>query len=92
MCVVIKDVIRRARKHYACDAYEAWRDAGGRKEDCHTPDGVLILEAVEADGGKILPGQQYRYVRLVGEGTIYTWRERVDMGNLLHQMQGWEDE
>jgi hypothetical protein len=40
------------------------------------------LRAAEADGWKILPGQQYRYVRGIGEDGPFTWRERPEMGKL----------
>lgn len=82
MDVVLKDEIRSARKHYVCDAYSWWVRCNMSENDLLTDDQKLILQASEADKGKILPGQTYRYVRGVFDGKMVTWRARLGMDNL----------
>lgn len=75
---ILKDELRTARKHYKCDAF-AWFHSCGMRRDELTPDQQLMLDAAEADKGRILPGQAYHYRRGVYEGSMFTWRARPGM-------------
>lgn len=86
MDTVLKDEIRTARKYYKCDAYAWWNRCGMSIGDCETSEQRLIVEAAEADKGKILPGQAYRYRRGVFEGRMVTCRERVGMCGVCHAL------
>jgi len=59
--LVLKDEVRTARKFYACDASELWRNYGP-PSDAVNADDRLVLEGVKADKWKIRPGQRYRCV------------------------------
>lgn len=91
MDTILKDEIRTARKTYPCDAYGWWHRSGFGPQDCETDEQRLILEAAEVDKGKILAGQQYRYMRGVFEGRMVTWRERVGMGNVCRDLGLYEE-
>jgi len=86
MDVILKDEIRVARKHYTCDAYRHWNNCGMGQNDCVADDQRLIVQAAEADKGKILPGQEYRYARGVFEGRMVTWRARVGMEDVCKEL------
>ena len=86
MDVVLKDEVRHAKKHYKCDAYAWWTNCNLDLNDCISDDQRLIVEAAEADKGRILPGQLYRYQRGVFGGRMVTWRERVGMGNVCRDL------
>ena len=58
---VLTDEVRTARKFYACDASELWRNYGP-PSDAVNADDRLVLEGVKADKWKIRPGQRYRCV------------------------------
>lgn len=75
---ILKDELRHARKHYKCDAY-AWFHACSMRRDELTPEQQLMLDAAEADKGRILPGQAYHYRRGVYEGRMFTWRAKPGM-------------
>ena len=53
MSAIFKDEFRNARKHYKCDATELFHCAGMWPHDLNA-DEKLILEAAEANKGKIL--------------------------------------
>ena len=78
---VLKDEMRTARKHYKCDAF-AWFHNCGMRRDELTADQQLLLDAAEADKGRILPGQKYNYRRGVYEGSMFTWRARPGMDSI----------
>jgi hypothetical protein len=82
MTTVLRDEIRTARKAYHCDAFARWRDCAMGPQDCENDEQRATLAAAEADGGKILPGQKYRFVAAIYDGDFGTWRERIDMGKL----------
>jgi hypothetical protein len=88
---ILKDEVRAARKHYNCDASALWCNYSMKLDDCETGDQRLIVEAAQADKWKILPGQQYRYMRGIFEGRMVTWRERVGMGSVCRQLRLYED-
>jgi len=75
---ILKDELRTARKHYKCDATAWFHDCGMGRHDL-TPDQQLLLDAAEADKGRILPGQAYHYQRGLYEGRMYTWRAKPGM-------------
>ena len=89
MDVVLKDEVRHAKKHYKCDAYAWWTNCNLDLNDCISDDQRLIVEAAEADKGRILPGQAYRYQRGIFDGRMVTWRERVGMGNVCRDLGRW---
>lgn len=86
MDVVLKDEVRTARKEYRCDAYDWWRRCGLSADDCATEDQRQALAQAQIDGGKIEPGEKYRYIRGVHEGAMCTWRERLDTGALCRDL------
>lgn len=75
---ILKDEQRHARKHYKCDAFALFHNCGMRSDEL-TPDQQLLLDAAEADKGRILPGQAYHYRRGVHEGRMFTWRARLGL-------------
>ena len=81
MSVILKDEFRNARKHYKCDATELFHCAGIGPQGLNA-DEKLILDAADADRGKILPGQRYRYVRGIHEGRMFTFRARCGMDSI----------
>ena len=89
--VILKDEQRAARKHYKCDAYLWWNSCGGDIREL-TPDQLLIVQAAEADRGRILPGQRYVYRRGVHEGSMFTWRARIGMDNVCRDLGLYEDD
>jgi len=88
--VILKDEMRAARMNYKCDAYDWWVQFGGNPADL-TPDERLMLEAAEADKGRILPGQVYRYTRGVFEGSMFTQRMRPGMDHICRAHGLYED-
>ena len=91
MDTVLKDEVRTARKQYKCDAYAWWNSCNMSLNDCETPEQRLVVEACEADKGKILPGQTYRYQRGLFEGHMVTWRERVGMADVCRALGLYEN-
>jgi hypothetical protein len=81
--VVLKRELRTARKHYKCDATQWFHDCGMGRHDLDA-DQKLMLDAAEADRGRILPGQAYLYTRGVHEGQMVTWRARPGMDSICH--------
>ena len=78
---VLKHELRTARKHYRCDATQWFHDCGMGRNDL-TAEQLLMLDAAEADKGRILPGQAYYYTRGVHEGAMFTWRARPGMDRI----------
>ena len=87
---ILKDEERTARKHYKCDAFARFHNCGMRRDEL-APDQQLMLDAAEADKGRILPGQRYRYARGLHEGSMFTWRERIGMGSICRAHGLYED-
>ena len=79
MDVVLTNEVRTARKSYRCDATAWWHACGMTPADCTSAAQLAAIAAADADGGRILPGQRYRYARGVFEGAMVTWRARVDV-------------
>jgi len=86
MSRTISDRIVTARKHYKCDAYREWIRAGYTQDDCETSDQRLIVQAAEADNGIIRPGQPYRKVVMVHEGSLCTYRARICMETVCRDL------
>ena len=80
--VILKDEIRTARKIYRCDAYRWWNDCGCCINDCTNSEERLVLEAMEANKGRIFRGQKYRYMRGVEEDMMVTLRLHIAMDEL----------
>jgi flavin-dependent dehydrogenase len=79
---VLSDTVVVARKHHPCDACWLWAQSGYGKADVR-PDEWLVIQAAEADGWLILPGQAYRRVVYKDGGKIVTYRGRVGMDALV---------
>ena len=92
MTRVLRNECRAARKMYACDAYAVWNRCNMGLQDCVNDKDRLIVAAAEPDGGRILAGQSYRYVRAIGDDGPYTWLERIDMGSLCVQYDLYESD
>jgi hypothetical protein len=75
---ILKSEQRTARKTYRCDATALFHRACMGRHDL-SPDQQAILDATEANGGRILPGQTYHYSRGLHEGSRFTWRALPDM-------------
>ena len=84
---VLTDKIMTARKHYRCDASELWRRSGYTVADCETSEQRLMVEAAEADKWRILPGQLYRKVKGIYEGELSTYRARLGMDSVCHDLE-----
>lgn len=91
MDTVLKNEIRTARKEYHCDAWHYWVSGGLKPADCTDDAQRATLAAAEADAGHIKPGQKYRYVRGIFEGSMSTWRARADMEDLCRAHHLYED-
>lgn len=78
---ILKNELRTARKNYKCDAYARFHACGMRRDEL-TQEQQLMLDAAEADKGRILPGQAYHYRRGVYEGRMFTWRSRSGMESI----------
>lgn len=78
MTTLLRDATRIARKRYPCHAYY-WFDRSCYGPDDVSPDDWLIVEAVRADRGRILPGMQYLYQVAVDGGEFVTFRARPEM-------------
>ena len=75
---LLRDEVRTARKHYPCDGYY-WFDRSCYGQNDLEPDDGLVIEAVRADRGRILPGQKYMYqVSVDGDG-FSVFRSRPEM-------------
>lgn len=83
---VISSRTHVARKTYLCDASAIWRSSGYNLDDCQSNEQRLIVEAAESDRWKILPGQAYRKLTLVSDGSICTYRARIGMDSLCYQL------
>lgn len=87
---VLKDEERTARKFYACDASEMWRNYGLPSDEL-TADERLVLEGVQADKWKIRPGQRYRCVVFRDGRELVTQRARLDMDALCQRYDLYDD-
>jgi len=83
---ILSEKIVTAKKVYLCDASAQWGRAGYTISDCETADQRLHVEAAEADGWKILPGQAYRKVVGIYEGELYTYRARPGMDAVCYAL------
>lgn len=83
---VVSDKLVTARKKYKCDASYWWNRSGYSLADCETDDQRLVVQAAEADGWKILPGQVYR--KMVGshEGRLTNFRARPGMDSVCNAL------
>ena len=88
---VFTDVLVQARKHYDCDACYWWDRSGYGLDDCETSEQRLIVEAAQADKWKILPGQKYRRISGVFEGTLTTYRARPGMQSVIEELKLCDD-
>lgn len=80
-----------ARKTHLCDASYHWRESGYALVDCDTDDQRLIVEAAQACGWKILPGQLYLRVTVIHEGSICTYRARIGMDAVCRDLGLFDD-
>lgn len=87
---VLKHELRMARKSYACDATRHFHNCGMSRNDLDSEQ-VLMLDAAEADKGRILRGQMYYYTRGVDEGRMFTWRARPGMDSICRDHGLYED-
>lgn len=87
---VLKDVVRTARKFYACDASEMWCNYGP-PSDAVTADDRLVLDGAKADKWKIRPGQRYRCVVFRDGRELVTQRTRLDMDALCQRHDLYDD-
>lgn len=88
---VLSDELVQARKNYACDACYWWDRAGYGLDDCETSEQRLIVEAAQADKWRILPGQTYRKIKGIFEGSLTTYRARPGMQSVIEQLKLCED-
>jgi len=86
MISLLTDEIRVAKKHYRCDACDAWLDSNYGQKDVDADD-WLTVEAAEACGWKILPSTEYRYIRYVEDGRFITVRHRLDMERVCYKYE-----
>lgn len=75
---LMRDETRTARKHHPCDAWE-WFCRAGYGDDEFEPDDLLIIQAVRADRGRILPGMPYIYQTSVDGDGWGEFKARQDM-------------
>jgi len=78
MAELIRSEIRVARKHHDCTAWY-WFCRAGYADEEFTADERLVIDAVRADRGRILPGQQYMYQVSKDGGEIGVFKARLDM-------------
>lgn len=83
---VLSSTLVTARKRHLCDACKIWHRANMHIRDCQTDEQRLIVEAAEADGWCILPGQQYRKITGIQDGQIVTYHARPGMDALCWQL------
>ena len=88
---VLKGEIVQARRHYACDACRRWRRSGYSLSDCETSDQRMIVGAAQADGWRILPGQQYRRITGISGGALTTYRARPGMQSVIERLELCDD-
>lgn len=91
MDTVLSDKLVQARKHYECEACYWWNRSGYTIDDCENADQRLVVEAAEADGWRILPGQMYRRITGVFEGSMCTYRARPGMQSVIQQLDLCDD-
>ena len=84
---VLTDDLVQARKHYPCDACYWWGRSGYRLDDCETGDQRLFVEAAQADKWKILPGQMYRRIKGISDGSVTTYRARPGMQIVIEELK-----
>jgi len=89
---ILSDKIHTARKKYRCDASGCWIYSGYELQDCVTSDQRLHVEAAQADGWKILPGQKYRKIVRIWEGDFYTYRGRIGMDAVCNELELWPED
>lgn len=86
---VLTDKIVVAKESYRCDASDRWHAGGYTIADCETAEQRLMVEAAEADGWKILPGQAYRKVVYIWEGRLSVYRARPGMDTMCDELGLW---
>lgn len=89
--VALKSEVRTARKEYRCDAYRCFVEAGMQDIDCENDEQRRIVAAMREAGGKIRPGDKYRYIRGPFEGRMSTWRAREDMDGVCCDLNLYDD-
>lgn len=75
---ILRDTTRIARKHHNCGAWE-WYCRVGLGDDEFEADDLLVIQAVRADKGKILPGTRYIYQTSVDGDGFCDFRARPEM-------------
>lgn len=88
---ILTDKLVMARKSHTCDASSAWLRNANIDEPL-TNDERLILDAVKADGWKILKGQVYRRITGKWDGEMGTMRMRQDMDSIVTRHELWDEE
>ena len=88
---ILTDKLVMAKRPYTCCACSAWLTNANNDEPL-TPDERLILDAVKADGWKILKGQVYRRITEKRDGELGTIRMRQDMDSLVSKYELWDED
>ena len=78
---VLKEEVRKANKDHNCQACYWWSMSNFGKSDV-SPEDWEIIERVQNEGWQILKGQQYLYQSFVHNGTIQTFKGRLDMNKI----------
>ena len=78
MADLIRNEFRIARKHHKCGAFY-WFDRSNYGQQDVDSDDWMIIEAVRADGGRILPGMKYNYQVSADGGELTEFKCRLDM-------------
>jgi hypothetical protein len=86
MSRILTNEIRVAREDYPCDATRTIRESGEiPPESC--PEAVRELFQDLRWHSAIRKGEKYRYVTFVQDGDFCVWRERLDAGEVLREME-----
>ena len=83
---VISGGILQAKKKHHCDACAVWDNMGMAMEDCQSDYQRKIVQAAQADGWRILPGQMYLKTVYSEDGAMRTYRARPGMDYVCREL------